>query len=340
MPSVFVEVGSEVALHRPSLSAPAPNTRKRLLGYCERWAADMGWALAASAADADGAVVGPGVDAAGQVVRVLPGQGIDGFRWGIRHLALRAQWPVAEVAYGGTADHVADVRHADSDARGVVVLLHGGFWMDAWRRDLMDGIGVDLARRGWESWSVEYRRVGSGGGWPCTLDDVAAAIRAATADSGCSSVTVVGHSAGGHLALAVAQRMPAAVARVVSLAGLCDLDAARRQGVGGDAVDRFLGGSLVADASPVAHVPLPAEVVVAHCAGDSVVPIDQSRRYAAAAGAAGGDVELLALEQGDHMSLIEPENGWGEFGPRLFPARRRHPRPPPTWTLRPDRPVE
>ena len=33
--------------------------------------------------------------------------------------------------------------------------------------DLMNGLAVDLAKRGYAAWNIEYRRVGNiGGGWP------------------------------------------------------------------------------------------------------------------------------------------------------------------------------
>ena len=52
----------------------------------------------------------------------------------------------------------------------VAVVIHGGFWREIWTRDLMDGIAVDLTRRGWATWNIEYRRVGQeGGGWPGTF---------------------------------------------------------------------------------------------------------------------------------------------------------------------------
>ena len=317
-PSVYVDPGHELALDRPSLAAPAPQTRERLLAYCEQWAAEVGWTLASSAVTADAAIAGPGAHAAPDAIRVVEAQGIDGFRWGIRHLAFSAQWPAEIVRYGPAADAVADVRRPQSAPRGVAVLLHGGFWMDAWRRDLMDGIAVDLAQRGFQTWNAEYRRVGSGGGWPHTADDVVAAVDAACASAHVAAVTVVGHSAGAHLALIAAHRRPEVVTRVVALAGLCDLVQAQRRGVGGRAVERFLAGAPPAPASPVEHVPLRSSVGLAHCADDRVVPIEQSRRYVDAAAAAGGAAELLTLDEGDHMSLIEPENGWGMVAPRIF----------------------
>ncbi|MDQ2827153.1 MAG: alpha/beta hydrolase, partial [Actinomycetota bacterium] len=85
----------------------------------------------------------------------------------------------------------------------VVVVLHGGFWQAMFGRRLMDKVSADLAGAGWAAWNLEYRRVGMGGGWPATFDDVAAGIDALAGVRGLdlSRVTTLGHSAGGQLAL-------------------------------------------------------------------------------------------------------------------------------------------
>src|SRR5256714_7626534 len=95
----------------------------------------------------------------------------------------------------------------------VVVVLHGGYWRARYSKRLMRAACADLARRGLAAWNVEFRRIGrgQGGGWPATLDDVAAAIDHLALledprldiDSG---VAALGHSAGGQLALWSASR--------------------------------------------------------------------------------------------------------------------------------------
>ena len=325
---VYVEPGADVPLDRAGLSGPAPGSVRGLLSLCERWAAEVGWELTADADVADGAVVGPGVQppgvrppgAADGVVRVERAQGIDGFRWGIRHLAFARRWPAETVAYGLAADQVADVRRPRRGRAGVAVLLHGGFWMQAWRRDLMDGLAVDLSGQGWETWNVEYGRVGGTGGWPQTGVDVLTAIDAVVEASAAETVTLIGHSAGGQLALWAAAQRREIVGRAVSLAGLCDLASAARQRLGGGAVERLLAGAPAADASPLHHVPIGVPVVLAHCADDSVVPIDQSERFAQAATAAGDQVALVAIPAGDHMALIEPDAAWRSVRPHLHPT--------------------
>ena len=121
--------------------------------------------------------------------------------------------------YGPHADHVVDVREV-ADPRAVVVVFHGGFWRARYGADLMDELCDDLAARGYAAWNVEYRRVGAGGGWPATFEDVEAATRRAK-ETGPPLVTL-GHSAGGHLAVWAGARCGATLA--VSQAGVLDLE--------------------------------------------------------------------------------------------------------------------
>jgi acetyl esterase/lipase len=238
--------------------------------------------------------------------------------------------PAPVVRYGEHPDQVANLH---SPAGGgepwpVVVLLHGGFWRAAWDRTLMTPLARDLAARGFLAWNAEYRRVGQdGGGWPGTLLDAAAAIDAVATieEADTDRVAVVGHSAGGHLALwlAARDRLPAgapgagAVVRprlAVSLAGVADLVVGAEAGVGGGACEALLGGSpdavpeRYAAASPAALVPLGIPQLVVHGAWDDIVPAVQSSAYAARARAAGDDVELVELPDADHFDVIEPEH--------------------------------
>ena len=187
----------------------------------------------------------------------------------------------------------------------VAVVLHGGSWQPRYGKITTRPLSADLARRGWAAWNVEYRRLGAeGGGWPATFDDVAAAIDhlATLGDArlDLGRVALVGHSAGGQLALWAAARPglpagapgaePAVVARrVIGLAPVTDLvraGATARALLGGtpeQAPDRW------AQADPLQRVPLSVPVVLVHPADDETVPVQRSRDYAAAARAAGGD---------------------------------------------------
>jgi acetyl esterase/lipase len=225
----------------------------------------------------------------------------------------------------------------------VAVVLHGGFWRSRYGVDLARPLAADLAAAGWAAAAVEYRRVGSGGGWPATFDDVAAALDLlptlpASAGLDLGDVTVIGHSAGGHLAAWAAGRarlpggVPGAgprlrVSAAVLQAGVLDLALGHAQDLGGGAVAEFLGGSpddvpeRYAVADPVRLLPTGAAVLCVHCAGDDDVPVSQSERYAATAVAAGDPVEVRVLP-GDHMVLIEPGSAHWRFA-RDWMTRRR-----------------
>ena len=81
-------------------------------------------------------------------------------------------------AYGDGPEQFATLAvPATPGPHPVVVLIHGGFWRAAYGLDLMEPLAADLVGRGYAAWNIEYRRVGQpGGGWPGTLEDVAAAI--------------------------------------------------------------------------------------------------------------------------------------------------------------------
>ncbi|HEX3976617.1 MAG TPA: alpha/beta fold hydrolase [Solirubrobacteraceae bacterium] len=234
-------------------------------------------------------------------------------------------------AYGSDPEQVADLLLPATDGpHPVAVLLHGGFWRARFTRSTMAALAVDLADRGWATWNVEYRRVGNGGGVPETLDDVRAAIAALarlTEPLHADRVVIVGHSAGGQLGLCVAR--DAAVAAVVSLAGVCDLGAAYADAIGESATEAFMAGGpddrpeAYALADPLSRIPAGAPVLLVHGDADQRVPLAQSRRYAQAAAVTGDDrCELLELAGVDHFALIDPRTAtWATVAARLETMR-------------------
>jgi acetyl esterase/lipase len=205
------------------------------------------------------------------------------------------------------------VRPAGTALPGVVVVIHGGFWRARYDASLGAPLARDLAARGQTAWNIEYRRVGNGGGWPATFEDVSAAIdQLADLDVDTSRVIALGHSAGGHLATWAAGRHAARVrvTGVVAQAGVLDLHGAYRARLGDCAVVALLGGTpdevpeRYAAADPLGAVPLDVPVVCVHAPADDEVPIAQSEYYVAAAASAGADARLVPAA-GDHYTLID-----------------------------------
>jgi acetyl esterase/lipase len=224
--------------------------------------------------------------------------------------------PDLTVRYGAHPDQVVDLRlPAGGQGHPLAVFVHGGFWRAEYDRGHAGPLAVDLAGRGIPVATVEYRRVGQdGGGWPGTFDDLIAAMRVVRALPGVDTVapTLVGHSAGGHLALWYASRPAAGPGLVVALAPIADLTAAARDRLDRDAVRDLLGGGPAelpdryARADPVRLDPPQVPVVLLHGTADDTVPISQSRAYVAAVRARGGDATLHELPGTEHFAVIDP----------------------------------
>ena len=235
--------------------------------------------------------------------------------------------PFRTFRYGGSPAQVGDL-YLPRPMSPMIVLLHGGFWRAAWGRDHIAPIAMDLMRRGFTVWNLEYRRVGGGGGWPETLEDVRTGIDylsllgAAGEPLDLRRVTLIGHSAGGHLALASAR--PGAevedacgvagprITAVVGLAAVADLAYAHELGCGNGAVSAFMGGSprerpeRYVAASPAQRLPLGVRQLLIHGTADQDVPVELSRRYARDAVAAGDPVEFIELAAAGHMDFTDP----------------------------------
>ncbi|MBL8663315.1 MAG: alpha/beta fold hydrolase [Candidatus Odyssella sp.] len=241
--------------------------------------------------------------------------------------------PPARIAYGAHASQWGELFLPRGAGKvPVIAIVHGGFWRERYTAEL----GVPLARdiaanHPVAAWNIEYRRVGGGGGFPATLEDVAAALdalagsaqRAADGRLDLTRVVAVGHSAGGHLAgwLASRHRLPSgapgAAPRVrlkgaVPQAGVLDVADGAEQRLGDGAIDAFLGARAasvperIAVASPIALLPAGVPVICVHGDADDTVPIRQSERYVAAARAAGDPARLVRLPGTGHFEVIDP----------------------------------
>jgi acetyl esterase/lipase len=205
--------------------------------------------------------------------------------------------------------------------RPLVVLVHGGYWRADYDLHLQDAVAGDLADRGFLVWNIDYAP--STQKWPATLNDVAAGYDSAFNGAYRSRidrrrVAVVGHSAGGHLALWLASRSrlpigaPGATAHArptlaVPQAPVASLHQAAALGLGSDAVQALLGGSPTqvparfSVADPVSLAPSGVRTVLIHGPADDIVPISQSTDYLAVA----RDCTLEKVP-GDHFAHLDP----------------------------------
>jgi acetyl esterase/lipase len=205
----------------------------------------------------------------------------------------------------------------------VVIVIHGGFWRAKYDLEYMRPVCESFADAGLAAWNLEYRRIGNpGGGWPGTLNDVAAgaaclASIASRFHLDLNRVIAIGHSAGGHLAFWLAAHKTILTA-AVSLAGVLDLRLAWELKLSNTVVADFLGGcpdevpGRYDFASPIEQLPLGIPQKLFHGTIDDDVPIEISERYAKAAQLRGDDVELIALQESGHYDVVDPRTK--EFG--------------------------
>lgn len=236
----------------------------------------------------------------------------------------------ARHAYGVDAEQFGDLYVPATGAHHpVVVLLHGGCWRAQYGLAPLGRFCEMLAGLGVVVWSLEYRRLGNGGGWPTTFLDVAAGADHLRTLAGQYSLDVtrvvaVGHSAGGHLALwlAARHRLPAtsplatpnplALSGVVGLAGIPDLVDAAQRDICRGAVPELMNGSAQAvpdhyrDASPSAYLPLgvPQHLIIGTL--DQAVQVDHNAAYVAAARRHGDDVQYTVLPDIGHFEIVTP----------------------------------
>ncbi|MER5887094.1 alpha/beta hydrolase [Streptomyces sp. NPDC001941] len=246
--------------------------------------------------------------------------------------------PDATLAYGEHPDQVVDF-YAPKGVEGpapLVVALHGGAWRAPYDRRHLTPFADFLARSGFAVANVEYRRGSSlphqgakapvAGRWPETFDDVAAAldalpalVRRALPGADPRRTVVVGHSAGGHLALWASSRhvlppdspwflpSPPSWRGVVALAPIADFASATELGVCGGAVGELLGGAGVAAwADPSLLLPTGIATTVVQGREDVMVPRAVAEAYVDAAAKEGETVGWTLLEEVGHFPLIDP----------------------------------
>jgi acetyl esterase/lipase len=241
----------------------------------------------------------------------------------------KANTPYSEVAklssikadkkwmYGGESDQQYSLFwQAKGNPKGLVVLMHGGCWLDMFDIQHSFPLSTGLAQSGFHVWSIEYRRTGSGGEWPVAFEDVKAGLAniVKLEDIGVdtSIINLVGHSAGGHLALLAASDAasvlpPDTLINTIGLAAIVDI-ASYSKGLNScqSATTSFMKGTL--EDKPIEYYfanPLSIrfaqtstnKAVLLHGTKDAIVPLKQGQHP---------QIEQIVIDGAGHFDWIHP----------------------------------
>jgi len=199
----------------------------------------------------------------------------------------------------------------------LVIFVHGGCWLNAYDIQHSHALSTGLRRSGYAVWSIEYRRTGDeGGGWPGSLMDVTAAIHYGLNNLNkhvdINNTVVMGHSAGGHLALLASsdKRIVNRIKGVIGLAAIID-PALYSQGTNSceSATADFIGGTAleIPDAYKAATVvasSLPTDSKLLIGSADRIVSKTQSEQI---------NIMVGEVARAGHFDFIDPHS-WAFSG--------------------------
>mmetsp|Transcript_19085 Transcript_19085/g.24750 ORF Transcript_19085/g.24750 Transcript_19085/m.24750 type:complete len:283 (-) Transcript_19085:123-971(-) len=264
------------------------------------------------------------------------------------------RYPPCEVLRYGNEEkdqYVRLHRRKDNDEEAVFIIIHGGFWKENYS---VENAGIDTLapyilsskEKKFAVAEIEYRRRESGGGWPNSCQDMLMAVEKVRARyfehedeeqqeqknkekiKKSIQFILLGHSAGGHGALFVANYFQ--VALCIAVAPVADLLAAheRKLSDDGDAAMRFVLAdrninrakesleSLLIAASPVhSMLPLKCPTLIVTGLDDHDVPPEMTHEFALKAKQAAKNItsnvdvqrtiEFLQIPGADHFSLLD-----------------------------------
>ncbi len=246
------------------------------------------------------------------------------------------------LSYGSNKMQVGELRlppAAGDSASPLVIIIHGGCWVSSYADyHFMDNFSQAITDLGYATWNIEYRALGTGGEWPIVFQDINKAVDYSRVLAqnyliDINKVAVIGHSAGGHLALWTASRInikatsdlyiehPLSIRGVISLAGIANVSG--NNSCGGLA-NNVIGVPLSPmsdmlvqrrlETSPLQMLPTKIKTILISGSTDEIVPSSMGIEYSTAATTLGDDSLHYILQGLGHFDLIDPaKTNWSLY---------------------------
>ena len=198
------------------------------------------------------------------------------------------------ITYGDSPDQVIELFRATGTSRKSIGLIHGGYWRPEYDRAHLRPYAARLAAEGFDTYLIEYRR--TQGSPDEYVEDIESAVEVI------GDCTLIGHSAGGHLALLASEMSQ--VEKIVALAPVSDLVRGEALNLDGGAITLFLGCDADdrPDLDPMKLSALKVPVTVIHGANDERVPVELSQSFVEKF----SEIEYVEIPDVGHFELIDP----------------------------------
>lgn len=227
-------------------------------------------------------------------------------------LKLSSETPAATRTYGTHPSQFFEYWPAKNNAAEAanVIFIHGGCWLKSYDISHSYPLSTALTQAGFNLWSVEYRRLGeNNAAWPASLNDVSKGIETILQQTNGKPTAVMGHSAGGHLALLATSKdykYAEHIDAVIGLAAITDMQAyVAKDGSCNQAakalIDTAQSDFKLAEADPKKQ-PLHGNTWLLQGTADNIVPVSQAEVF----GVDNDNVNTLMIDDAGHFDMIHP----------------------------------